>query len=207
MSSEAGSFEPDPRMWDPWTPAELASQLAGVDATWYVLAGWALDLFQGRQTRAHEDLEIGVPADEFGAVREALSDLELLVVGDGRAWPLGESALEAHRQTWAREPETGLWRVDVIRERWDEDVWVFARDTRIRVDGDELVSRTREGVPFVRPDVALLFKAKAPRPKDEADFAAVLPLLGEEHRAWLAAALALVHPDHHWLEQLPALAP
>lgn len=202
MSTDTGSFEPALRLWEPWTPAELASQLAGVEATWYVLAGWALDLFQGRQTRAHEDIEVGVPAREFGAIREALSELELFVVGDGRAWPLSKDALAAHRQTWAREAETGLWRVDVIRERWDEDVWVFARDARIRVDRDNLISRTGEGIPFIRPEIALLFKAKAPRPKDDTDFTAVRPLLDEESRAWLADALALVHPGHRWLRQL-----
>jgi hypothetical protein len=167
-----------------------------------VLAGWALDLFQDRQTREHEDLEIGVPADEFGAIREALAGLELFVIGDGRAWPLSEAALSGHRQTWAREPETRRWRVDIIRERWDGDVWVFARDPRIRVPGGELVSRTSDAIPYIRPEVALLFKANASRPKDEADFAAVLPLLDDERRRWLAGALELVQPGHRWLAAL-----
>jgi hypothetical protein len=197
-----GSFEPDLELWDPWTPAEVEARLEGVEATWYVLAGWALDLFHGRQTREHEDLEIGVPADEFGAIREALAGLELFVVGDGRAWPLSPAALAAHRQTWAREPQSGLWRVDVIREQWDGDVWVCRRDPRIRIPGSELVARTSDGIPYVRPEVALLFKARQARPKDEKDFAAVLPLLDGERRAWLADALALVDPEHRWLDAL-----
>jgi aminoglycoside-2''-adenylyltransferase len=202
MSLDTGSFEPDLAMWEPWRPHELAVRLEGVEASWYVLAGWALDLFQGRQTRTHEDIEIGVSEHEFGAIREALSDLELFVVGDGRAWPITESTLAAHRQTWAREPETGLWRLDVIRERWDGRMWVFARDPRIRVPGDALVLRTGDGIPFIRPEIALLFKAKTPRPKDESDFKAVLPLLAQESRAWLAGSLALVHPGHRWLTEL-----
>jgi hypothetical protein len=107
MSGDAGSFEPDLGMWDAWTPAQLAAKLERADATWYVLAGWALDLFQGRQTSEHEDLEIGVPAYEFVVMRGALAELALFVVGDGRAWPLGEAALSAHRQTWAREQRAG----------------------------------------------------------------------------------------------------
>jgi hypothetical protein len=202
VSANTGSFEPDVGLWEPWTPAELAEQLEHVEATWYVLGGWALDLFQGRVSRPHEDLEIGVPDNEFGALRDALGGLELFAVGEGRAWPPTESALAAHRQTWAREPASGLWRVDVIRERWDGDVWVFARDTRIRVVRDELILRTGDGIPYIRPDVALLFKAKAPRPKDEIDFAAVLPLLGDTSREWLADGLALVHPGHAWLVAL-----
>ena len=202
MTEAPGSFEPDLELWDPWTPAEVAARLERVEATWYVLAGWALDLFQGRQTREHEDLEIGVPADEFGAIREALADLDLFVVGDGRAWPLSPAALSAHRQTWGREPQSGLWRVDVIREQWDEEAWVYRHDPRIRIPGSELVARTSAGIPYIRPEVALLFKATRPRPKDAKDFAAVLPLLDVERRAWLATALTLVEPKHRWLDAL-----
>ena len=64
---------------------------------------------------------------------------------------------------------------------------------------DRLVLRTPGGVPHGRPETVLLFKAKAVRPKDEADLAAVLPRLDPEARRWLAAALALVQPGHPWL--------
>jgi hypothetical protein len=92
--------------------------------------------------------------------------------------------------------------VDVIREQWDGDVWVYRHDPRIRTPGSELVARTSDGIPYLRPEVALLFKARRPRPKDAKDFAAVLPLLDVERRAWLAAALALVEPKHRWLDAL-----
>ena len=204
MSEALGSFEPDVELWDAWTPAEVAARLEGVETTWYVLAGWALDLFQGHQTRQHEDLEIGVAAEEFDAVRAALADLELFVVGEGRAWPLSRPALTEHRQTWAREPQSGLWRVDVIREQWDGGVWIYRHDARIRVPGSELIARTTDGIPYVQPEVALLFKARQARPKDENDFAGVLPLLDVERRTWLADALALVDPSHRWRSALAA---
>ena len=53
-------------------------------------------------------------------------------------------------------------------------------------------------LPYLAPEIVLLFKAKAPRAKDEADFAGVLPLLDARRKAWLDAALGLVHPDHPW---------
>jgi hypothetical protein len=34
-------FVPDLAAWDAWTPAEIARRLAGVQAPWYVAAGWA----------------------------------------------------------------------------------------------------------------------------------------------------------------------
>jgi hypothetical protein len=48
----------------------------------------------------------------------------------------------------------------------------------------------------------LLFKAKHHRSKDLADFTGVPPLLNPARRAWLAAALARVHPGHPWISEL-----
>jgi hypothetical protein len=66
----------------------------------------------------------------------------------------------------------------------------------------ELIERTAEGIPYGRPEVVLLYKAKHTRPKDDADFAAALPLLDAARRDWLRDALELVHPGHRWLGDL-----
>jgi hypothetical protein len=198
----ADAFEPDLALWDAWHPAEVARRLAGVDATWYVTAGWALDLRQGRQTREHEDVEIAAPEHAFEAVRAALDGFELWVIGGGLAHPVTPATLAAHHQTWVREPATGAWRLDVMREPWEGETWVFRRDPRIRLPRDRVIARTEDGIPYARPEIALLYKAKSSRPKDDADFASVLPLLGPEQREWLAQSIALVHPGHNWLQPL-----
>jgi Aminoglycoside-2''-adenylyltransferase len=194
-------FPVDLDAWEAWSPAEAARLLEGLEAPWYVAAGWALDLFLGRQTRPHIDLEVGIPGQRFAEVRERLGGYELVVVGDGHGWPLTESTLAAHHQTWVREPG-GPWRVDVFREPWDGDVWICRRDPRIRLARDALISRSREGIPYAAPEVVLLFKAKATRPKDDDDFATVLPYLDAAARRWLRRSLELVHPGHRWLGEL-----
>ena len=69
-----------------------------------------------------------------------------------------------------------------------------------------MIERTDDGIPYARPEIVLLFKAKhSDRPKDEADLAAVLPRLEPARRRWLAEALALVHPGHPWLERIHPL--
>jgi hypothetical protein len=200
----AGAFEPDLGRWDAWSPTETARRLEDVPARWYVAAGWALDLFLGGRTRDHDDLEIGVPAHEYGVVAEQLVEhgLELFVVGEGLARPPTEAALAAHHQTWARD-EAGRWRVDVMREPSDGDDWAFRRDPRIRLPSGSVVARTAAGIPYAQPEIVLLFKAKAVRQKDDDDFARVLPALDATRRSWLREALELVHPDHPWLAALP----
>jgi hypothetical protein len=169
-----------------------------------VAAGWAIDLFLGKERRPHDDIEIAVPRERFGELAPALAAHELFVLRheDGRALlhPY-ERALEAGtHQTWVRD--RGQWRLDVFREPHDGDTWICRRDERIRLPYSELIERTPDGIPFARPEVVLLFKAKAAREKDEDDLAAVLPQLGPERRRRLSAWLELVHPSHRWLQFL-----
>jgi len=86
----------------------------------------------------------------------------------------------------------------------DGDEWVFRRDPRVRRVQGTLGRRTATGLPYLAPEVQLLYKAAHPRPKDEADIARIAPHLDDEDRRWLRDALALVYPGHHWTA---ALAP
>jgi hypothetical protein len=62
--------------------------------------------------------------------------------------------------------------------------------------------QTADGIPYLAPEIQLLFKAKGRRPKDEQDFAIALPLLDEGSRVWLKDALILTFTDHPWIAQL-----
>ncbi|MBB5874333.1 hypothetical protein F4553_007767 [Allocatelliglobosispora scoriae] len=183
-----------------WTPNEVARQLAGVTTPWYVAAGWALDLFLGAQTRQHGDLEIAVPAAGFPEIRNRLSHYAFDAVGSGRIWESpSPEVLAATHQTWLRDPETGGYLVDVFREPHHGDTWICRRDESIRLPYREIIHRSRDGVPYLAPEFVLLFKAKHIRPKDRADFDAVLPHMSAAQRQTLAELLARVHPDHDWL--------
>jgi hypothetical protein len=194
-----GGTEVDDPPWDPWHPDEVAQLLAGVAAPWYVAGGWALDLFRGRQTRHHGDLEIGVPAPDFGAIRAALAGYGFWVAGDGRLWPLDSPAFDVMFQTWVSEPATGVFRLDVFREPQRDGAWVCRRDRAIRLPYQQIISRTGDGIPYLVPEIALLFKAKhSDLAKNQDDFDATLPLLDNAALGWLEHALRQVHPGHHW---------
>jgi len=189
---------PDRAAWDAWTPIVVARRLDGIAIPWYVAGGWALDLFHGGQTREHGDLEIAVPADRFPDVERRFPDCEFHVAGGGQVTPLSDEAMRQHHQTWARERATAKWRFDVFREPHDGDTWVCRRDARIRRPYAQIVEQDPHGIPYLAPEVVLLFKAKAARDKDHLDLRAVLPLLSPGRRAWLRDALDLVHPGHAW---------
>ena len=88
MLAEPVRFDAGPDAWDAWDPPAIAELLGGIRARWFVVGGWALDLFHGRQTREHEDLEIATPMWHFDLIRERLSGYEFFVVGREGFWPV-----------------------------------------------------------------------------------------------------------------------
>jgi hypothetical protein len=66
----------------------------------------------------------------------------------------------------------------------------------------EVVRKTADSLPYLAPEIQLLYKSKAPRPRDEVDFAEIGPLLNSGARSWLHGAITRVNPDHHWLRLL-----
>jgi len=191
--------------WQAWSPCEVAQLLAGVDAPWCVVGGWAIDLFLGRETRAHEDIEIAVPRGFFPPLRRHLEGrYTLYVVGDGETRRLtpGEPFPPDRHQCWLLEEAANKWRLDIMQEPGDADHWVCRRDDRLSLPRAGIQARTAHGIPYLAPEAVLLFKAKYRRPKDETDFANCLTKLSGDARRWLAEALVLVHPGHAWIEPL-----
>ena len=189
--------------WHAWSPQQAAVQLAGCGAHWCVVGGWAIDLFLGRQTRKHDDLEIAIPRDDFARVRAALHGYQLHAVGSGEVHALADNEMppQDKHQTWVLDPTTQQWRIDVMLEPGDAHTWVYRRDESIRMPRADIAG-ARDGVPYLTPPAALLVKAKSPRAKDEVDFSICAPALDDNARNWLRAALQRMHPQHPWIDRL-----
>ncbi|MER5640229.1 hypothetical protein ABT095_25200 [Kitasatospora sp. NPDC002227] len=195
--------EADARWAHAWSPAQAAERLAGLTAPWYVAGGWAIDLFTGGPVRPHGDLELAVPAADFPELRARFPEFPFDVIASGHLWPAaGPELYEQTHQTWLRDPATDHFLLDVFREPHDGPVWICRRDPSIRRPYESVIRRTGDGIPYLAPELALLFKAKYVRPKDQRDFEAALPLLDAAQRGALAELLEQVHPGHAWLAQL-----
>ncbi|MFE2068280.1 nucleotidyltransferase domain-containing protein [Streptomyces sp. NPDC059467] len=191
------------RWADAWRPEQVAERLDGVGTPWCVVAGWALDLFRGGQSRPHGDLEIAVPEAGFAEVRDRFPEYAFDAVGSGRIWEGADAdVLAATHQTWLRDRASGRYLFDVFREPHEGGTWICRRDESLRLPYDAITERTADGIPYLVPELVLLFKAKEPRPKDRADFDGVLPLLSRARCEALSGWLTRMHPGHPWPREL-----
>ena len=74
--------------------------------------------------------------------------------------------------------------------------WVSRRNPGIRRPLTDIGKTSREGIRYLTPEIQLFYKAKSPRPKDEADFTAALPFLASAQRRWLSDALTQTFGEH-----------
>ncbi len=211
--SELGSAELE-RLYGPWagrTPADAARLLAGHPGPWWVAGGWAVQAFTGVE-RPHADLDLEVPRVDLPLLRRHLAGrLDVWAAFDGALRPLlpeddptgsADAVLPPGcGQVWLRPGGAAPWEYDVLLMPGDRSTWTFKRDRRLRRPLDEVVW-SQDGVPYLRPEVQLLLKARGLRPQDQHDFELAAPLLDGPSRRWLRESLALVHPGHRWLTDL-----
>ena len=208
MANETDQFGP----WQSWQPEEVTRLFSSLTVPWWIAGGWALDLFLGVQTRVHEDIDILFLRRDQRAIRTLLHGWDVqeahpeLLPGP---WPFQEWKQDAFlpaavHDIWcrphARDP--WAWALQLMVTDASDDQWIFRRTAQIHGPLATLGRVTRDGIPYLAPEIQLLYKAKGLRPKDEADFARTLPALDGQSRQWLAQSLALVHPGHAWLTKL-----
>jgi hypothetical protein len=74
-----------------------------------------------------------------------------------------------------RDPATGNYLLDVFCKPHDGDIWICRRDETIRLTYRDIIHHTHDGIPYLAPELVLLFKAKHARRKDQPDFDATVP--------------------------------
>jgi hypothetical protein len=184
-------------------PRAVARLLEGLDAPWFIAGGWAIDLFLERETRPHEDVEVAVLREDQWTVRRHLAGWEFVKVVSGRRepWREDERLEPPVHEVHARDPrEPG--ELEVLLNESDGGVWRFRRDPRITRPLADIGDRSDLGIPYLRPELVILFKAKRPRGRDEADFRVVHASLSDHAKAWLREALGIAHPRHPWIRKL-----
>ncbi len=190
--------------WNPMTPRQVADLLNGLSIPWWVAGGWALDLFIGRETRRHDDTDVEILKRDQLKLEGCLEgwDLHSAARGVLGPWSPGEWLGKDINSVWCRRSPGEDWALQVMLADAQGGAWVYRRSPDITRPLQDVGLVTPDGIPYLAPEVQLLYKSAAPRPKDEGDFELVLPRLCSDRRRWLANALSRAHPGHPWLARL-----
>ena len=212
----------------PAAVSQIAEVMSGFPAHWCLCGGWAVDAWLGRQTREHGDIDISVFEDGQRALLGHFEGWHLIAHDEvepdaDQAWDGRKLALPAHIHAsrdrdsvlaWVTEPKAPVEgttvRLEIVIDARSENEWLLKPDPRVALPLRQAIGQTAWGVPAAAPEVLLFFKATAyfgqggqwKRPRDDADFESLLPVLEPAQRAWLQSAIVQEIPAHPWLEAL-----
>nr|WP_052477931.1 amino acid transporter [Kibdelosporangium sp. MJ126-NF4] len=181
------------REWRPATPVEVADLFSVTDVPWWIAGGYAIELAVGHAFREHGDIDVLLLRRDQLAVQRALSGWEWWAAdppGTLRPWRPGEILPTDVHDIWCCPAAGEPWRIQIMLDESDGEDWVSRRDSRVRRPIAS-IGRVADGIPYLVPEIQLFYKARNPRPKDEADRAAVR--LDPAQRAWLDEAIAIAY--------------
>jgi len=193
--------------WYAADPEKAATWLAEVTVPWWIAGGQALDLFLNEASRVHADLDVGVLRRDIGHMLATLLDWEHFEARNGTLTRLTIGAvprMDVH-SVWSRPVGAVHWALEFMLDESDGEFWVFRRDPWIRRPLSTLSHLGSSGLRYLAPEIQLLYKAKAYRPKDQVDFERIVPRLDATARSWLRDSLEKTLPGHSWLTVLADL--
>lgn len=192
--------------WDALSPARVHALFKSFDAPWWIAGGWAIDLFLGRQTREHGDIDLAVLRSDQPRLQRHLAGWDVHVAHDGELtpWASGDWLEPPRHQFWVRSGPGAPWSFEVLLEDSRGGDWLFRRDASITLPLDRFGRLSPGGIAFVAPEVALLYKAARAQEieRNAQDFEVAAPALDAGARAWLHGAVAALYPAHAWLPRL-----
>ena len=198
----------DIHSWEPLSVEETVDLMSAVHVPWWIAGGWAIDLFLGRQTRTHEDTDVLIRRDDQLEVQRYLRDrnwdLHMTQQPGLKPWPAGEFQSRPFDDIWCRRTPESPWTLQLMLLDTDGDRWVFKRDRSIHGLLEDLGRCTSDGIPYMRPEIQLLYKAKPQTlAKDQSDFDLAVPRMTSEAHAWLLGHLEKRFPEGHaWITSL-----
>ena len=191
---------------------EVTEAMGPLRAPFFFSGGWAIDLHLGRVTRAHHDVDVLVMRRDHLGLHQALKEFSLKKIiphpeglanrGTLSQWPAGERLELPVHQINAYRAEEAEPAFQVMLAESNDDEWIFRRNPEVRMPLARMGFHPLWGLPYLAPEIVLLFKAKHLEARDRIDFENAMPSLSAEARRWLRDAIEKTHPGHEWLNAL-----
>lgn len=180
----------------------IASLMSGFNHTWFFAGGWAIDLFIGKETRHHEDIEIALFRKDQLELKDYLKEWDFKKVIKREFYPWKNEFLELPIHEIHALNKSNGDKLEILLNETTESNWRFRRDFTVSYPRNSVWSHTDTGIPYLNPEIVLLYKAKNTREKDHQDFLTIKKYLDDNKKKWLRNAIQSQEPDHKWLELL-----
>jgi len=194
----------------PFDPPRLAEFMAGFPRPWWIVGGWSIEAYTFAHgtgaPREHEDVDLSILACDVPALRAHVGDdWHLWSNHGGTLRPLDDrfpEPISNESQIWVRRSAQEPWVIDLPITPDRDGLWTNKRMPDHVAPLEDVTWVADDGIRYVNPEIALLYKAVLARPKDDRDLDRCLPLLSADARAWLRDSVAGLYPDHAWLALL-----
>jgi hypothetical protein len=174
----------------------------------WIGGGYAIDLFLGKITREHDDLDIVIKRDDQLHFQHVLTDWDLQAAnppGTGNLTPWARAQfleLPVHN-IWCRKNINSPWDIELLFSEFEKQEWVYRRTQSIRGPIQEFAWKHESGLMVLNPVIQLLYKSRSRRPKDEQDLRLCLLNLNSDQKKslkeWIIIDSGLIHP---WIEKI-----
>jgi Aminoglycoside-2''-adenylyltransferase len=196
--------------WQPLSVDDVQEIFSPIPIQWWIAGGWALDLYVDRITREHDDIDVVILRSQHLLLQRYLaSGWEGYKAFKGKLTPWNKNEkLETHFDNlWFKKKGESCWAFQVMIIDCENDYWIYKRNGTIRRKLTDIDLKTSEEVPYLKPEIQLLYKGGSSviRDKDILDLENVLPTLDDESREWLIESLTIQYPNGHpWIKRINA---
>ncbi|MCL2446146.1 MAG: hypothetical protein FWD06_05215 [Oscillospiraceae bacterium] len=207
---------------------QLHAFMVATEIDYAICGGHAIDLFVGKKTRPHKDLDLVVYwEDRDRLVAHMLADgwdvyepcgtgyLHKINAVDDQLrikmniwcvqssnphYTFTEHEKDMYAVAFDDAEQTELDFIEFLFNTRQDGAFLFARNHDIKRSLNKAILHAN-GVPYLAPELVLLYKSQpADHTENQLDFECAAVKLNAEQRAWLQHALAVLFPDgHKWL--------
>ncbi|WP_121640385.1 nucleotidyltransferase domain-containing protein [Virgibacillus sp. Bac330] len=151
----------------------IKTVMSNFNKDWFFAGGWAIDIFLGKETRDHHDIEIGIFREDQTELKQVFDNWELKKVVKGEFISWNNEFLELPVHEIHAINNMNKQKLEILLNESDADNWRFRRDLRISYPLQSAIKYSKGGLPYLEPGIVLLYKVRNTREKDHKDFLSV----------------------------------
>jgi len=156
---------------------------------WFIESGWAIDLFLDKETRIHENIEIGIYRKHQMQLYRFFDKRKKYYINNKSR--IGKQEKKEWNKEYLQLPIYELYieymgeEIKVLLNERDENNWIYRLNDKIVLDEKKVIQFTDSRIPYLCAEIVLLNKTNKMKDKDIEDISSVSKKMNEAQIKWL----------------------